>query len=243
MINIAYDAGHGMYTLGKRCDKSLDPKETREWELNNRIANYVERNLSDNYTGFEFIRLDDRSGQTDITLKERVIKANEFDADIVVSVHHNAGAKLTNAGGIVAYVAKVSSANSKMYQKALYNSLIKNTGLIGNRTNPMDTANFYMVKYTTSPAVLVEHGFMDSKMDTPIILTDKFAKSCAKAHVEFLVDTFKLKGTKEISFRDSLEILAEHEVISSPKYWITCSKFTPFIKELFIKVAKKLEGM
>ena len=193
MLNIAYDAGHGMYTSGKRCDKRLDPLETREWVLNCRIVDYVESELLLNYTGFEFIRLDDRSGQTDITLKERVIKANEFDADIVVSVHHNAGAKLTNAGGITAHIAKVSSSNSKIYQKDLYNSLIKHTGLKGNRSNPLSSNNFYIVRYTNAPAVLIEHGFMDSKTDTQIILTDKFAKSCAKAHVEFLVNTFKLE--------------------------------------------------
>ena len=77
MINIAYDAGHGMYTSGKRCDK-IDPNETREWELNNRIANYVERTCLDNYTGFAFMRLDDRTGQTDISLKDRVNKANRW---------------------------------------------------------------------------------------------------------------------------------------------------------------------
>jgi len=193
MICITYDAGHGMSTPGKRCDKSLDPKETREWELNNRIANYVERNLSDNYTGFTFMRLDDRTGQTDISLKERVRKANRWEEDIVISVHHNAGAKLTNAGGITAHVANVCSSKSKVYQKDLYNSLIKHTGLKGNRSNPLSSNNFYIVRYTNAPAVLIEHGFMDSLIDTPIILTDDFARKCANAHVEFLVNTFNLK--------------------------------------------------
>ena len=193
MICIAYDAGHGMSTPGKRCDKSLDAKETREWELNNRIANYVEGTLLDNYTGFAFMRLDDRTGQTDISLKERVRKANRWEADIVISVHHNAGARLTNAGGITAHVANVCSPKSKVYQKDLYNSLIKHTGLKGNRSNPLSSNNFYIVRYTNAPAVLIEHGFMDSLIDTPIILTDDFARKCAKAHVEFLVNTFKLE--------------------------------------------------
>ena len=193
MICIAYDAGHGMSTPGKRCDKSLDSKETREWELNNRIANYVERNLSDNYGGFAFMRLDDRTGQTDISLKDRVNKANRWGADVVISVHHNAGAKLSNAGGITAHIAKVSSSKSKVYQKDLYNSLIKHTGLKGNRSNPLSSNNFYIVRYTNAPAVLIEHGFMDSLIDTPIILTDDFARKCAKAHVEFLVNAFNLE--------------------------------------------------
>ena len=40
MAKIAIDAGHGLYTEGKRCLKSLDPNETREWQLNERVAIY-----------------------------------------------------------------------------------------------------------------------------------------------------------------------------------------------------------
>ena len=31
IFKLALNAGHGLYTEGKRCLKSLDPKETREW--------------------------------------------------------------------------------------------------------------------------------------------------------------------------------------------------------------------
>ena len=41
MFKIAIDAGHGLYTAGKRCLKSIDPNETREWVLNSRIAGKV----------------------------------------------------------------------------------------------------------------------------------------------------------------------------------------------------------
>ena len=44
-IKVAIDAGHGLYTSGKRCMKSLDPNETREWVLNSRIAEKLERLL------------------------------------------------------------------------------------------------------------------------------------------------------------------------------------------------------
>ena len=43
------------------------------------------------------------------------------------------------------------------------------------------------------PAVLLELGFMDSKIDVPIILTDDFAKKCAMAIVEILVKRGSLK--------------------------------------------------
>ena len=37
------------------------------------------------------------------------------------------------------------------------------------------------------PAVLLELGFMDSKTDVPIILTEDYANKCAKAIVEVIV--------------------------------------------------------
>ncbi len=39
--------------------------------------------------------------------------------------------------------------------------------------------NLHMHRETKMPAVLVECGFMDSKTDVPIILTNDFAKKCA----------------------------------------------------------------
>lgn len=242
-VKIAYDAGHGMYTPGKRCDKRLDENETREWVLNERIVSLVERELLKSYTGFEFMRLDDRTGKTDISLSIRVNKANRWGADVVISVHHNAGAKLTNAGGITAHIAKVSSSKSKVYQKDLYDSLIKHTWLKGNRSNPLSRDNFYIVRYTKAPAVLIEHGFMDSKIDTPIILKDYFAMRCANAHVEFLAKTFNLKKKtpiKELTYEDSLNILLKHGVIKSPDYWRECGRTTYHIKELIISMAEVL---
>ena len=56
MAKIAIDAGHGLKTAGKRCLKSLDKNETREWVLNNRVsvalADYLDRMAS----GRSFIR-------------------------------------------------------------------------------------------------------------------------------------------------------------------------------------------
>lgn len=56
------DAGHGLYTYGKRCLKTLDPNETREWFLNNRIAEYLEDEM-EAYEDVVVARLDDPTGK------------------------------------------------------------------------------------------------------------------------------------------------------------------------------------
>ena len=140
---IAIDAGHGLYTAGKRCDKTLDPNETREWWLNNRIAVYVEDGLKE-YTGYELIRTDDRTGKTDVKRPERCRRANEFKADIFISIHANAAEKKFSGGGIVAYVCKGLSATgtTRTLQKDLYDRLIAHTGLKGNRAKLLNSKKY-----------------------------------------------------------------------------------------------------
>lgn len=197
-FRIALDAGHGLKTLGKRCNKKIDPKETREWWLNNRIAVYMEEYLKP-YDA-EVLRVDDRTGAKDISLSKRCKAANDFKADIYFSVHHNAGIKRGSGGGIVAYVWKKANAELLAWQKIVYNNLIAETGLKGNRANPLGKANFYVLVNTKAQAILVEHGFMDSTTDTPVILTDEFARQCAMANVKSLVEIGDLKKKETAAF-------------------------------------------
>ena len=43
---ICLDAGHYLGTPGKRCLKSIDPQETREWVLNARVADKLQEILA-----------------------------------------------------------------------------------------------------------------------------------------------------------------------------------------------------
>ena len=186
MYKIALNAGHGINTAGKRCLARLDPNETREWKLNSRICNKIEEKLKA-YDGYELIRLDDTTGKTDIALKTRTNKANEFGADFYLSIHHNAGVNGGNGGGIIAIVYNKVDNTTLNYQKALYDSLIKHTGLKGNRSQPLQKQDLHEVRESKMPAVLLECGFMDSAKDVPIILSDTFADQVATACVEVLV--------------------------------------------------------
>ena len=187
MFKIALNAGHGLNTAGKRCLASLDPNETREWQLNSRICNKIEDKLK-SYDGYELIRLDDTTGKTDVALKTRTNKANEFGADFYLAIHHNAGVNGGNGGGVMSFVYTKASAQSKEWQKELYNAIIKNTGLKGNRATPITSANLHEVRETKMPAVLIECGFMDSATDVPIILTEEYADKVATACVEVLAE-------------------------------------------------------
>lgn len=198
MFKIALNAGHGLYTPGKRCLKVLDPKETREWTLNARICEKIESKLKA-YTGYELLRIDDRTGKTDIKLIDRTNKANNWDADFWLGLHANAhplksiGPNGGSGNGIVAIIYTSASKKSEEWQKALYDSLIKHTGLKGNRSEPLAKMNLHEVRETKMPAVLLELGFMDNAKDVPVILSEGFADKCATAIVEVLAQKGGLK--------------------------------------------------
>lgn len=191
-FKIALTAGHYKYTAGKRCLKSLDSEETREWVLNDRIADKVEKLLAKNYTGYELIRTDDTTGEKGISLSARTTAANNFKADFYLSIHHNAGINGGKGGGIVAYVYPGVDNETLAWQKALYDALIEATGLKGNRATPLAKAKFYECGATRMPAVLLELGFMDSQTDVPVILTEDYANKCAEAIAKVLAERGKL---------------------------------------------------
>lgn len=196
MFKIALDAGHGMHTPGKRCLKALDKNETREWWLNNRICVKLEKKLA-SYEGYSLLRVDDTTGASDVSLASRVSKANKWGADAYFSLHHNAGIGGGSGGGIISIAYTKASEKSKEYQKIIYDELIKATGLKGNRSTPMPLQNLYVCRETNMPAVLIECGFMDSKTDVPIILSEEFADSAAEGLLNAMVKIGNLKKKAE----------------------------------------------
>ena len=195
MFKLVLNAGHYKGTAGKRCLKKLDKFETREWVLNDRICDKIEKKLKD-YEGYQLLRTDDTTGSTDVSLENRVTKANLWGGDFYLSIHHNAGINGGNGGGVMAYTYTNVDATTKAWQKELYDAIIKTTGLKGNRATPLASANLYECRKTKMPCVLLECGFMDSATDVPIILTDDFADKVASACVSVIVSKGGLKKKK-----------------------------------------------
>lgn len=193
---ICIDAGHCLSTPGKRCLKSIDLNETREWVLNSRVANKLEAILA----GYscQTMRVDDVTGQRDVPLSQRVAAANRARADVYLSIHHNAGINGGSGGGIVAYVAPSHQRQSEVVRDAVYRYTVAATGLRGNRAQPLAEQSLYVLNYTTMPATLIELGFMDSTTDTPIILTERFADEAAAGLAAALVDVYDLQARRRL---------------------------------------------
>ncbi len=189
MAKIALDAGHGLYTPGKRCLKKLDKRETREWIINDRVTDALELYLK--LAGHSVLRVDDwDDGHTDVTLNDRVRKANNWKADAYISVHHNAGINGGSGGGTVVYVSKGCQAKSIKLQEAVYKRVIVRGKLKGNRSDGTLSANFYVIRKTKMPAILIECGFMDSAVDIKHILDTDWSEQVGLGIAEGVCEVF-----------------------------------------------------
>lgn len=189
MAKIALDAGHGLYTPGKRCLKKLDKRETREWIINDRVTDALVLYLK--LAGHSVLRVDDwDDGHTDVTLNDRVRKANNWKADAYISVHHNAGINGGSGGGTVVYVSKGCQAKSIKLQEAVYKRVIVRGKLKGNRSDGTLSANFYVIRKTKMPAILIECGFMDSAVDIKHILDTDWSEQVGLGIAEGVCEVF-----------------------------------------------------
>src|SRR5699024_1736486 len=120
---VAVDAGHGINTAGKRT-----PSGEREWSFNNVVVQAIIKELG-NYEKVKVIRLDDPTGKTDVALKTRTNKANSANADILVSVHHNANTgRWGNWTGTETY-SYPTSTNGKKLAETVHPHVVKAYGL------------------------------------------------------------------------------------------------------------------
>ena len=184
---IVIDCGHGGNgsTAGKRSSVSVVGQMVYEWDMNNAVCKYIQEMLK-KYDVVVY-RTDDTSGKTDVSLAERVRRTNNYNPDLFVSIHHNAG----GGTGVETYYHTYGSAQDKKLANCIQSRLPQKVGL---RNRGVKQAQFYVLGCkSTIPAVLVEGGFYDTKGDFDVLMSDKGRRGYAEAVVEGIVEFLNLK--------------------------------------------------
>lgn len=229
MFRIAYGAGHYRETAGRRIPGALDPAQTREWVLNDRVARYFAQ-AAQEYEGVSLLRVDDPTGETPISLEDRCRAANEWGADFCLSIHHNAfQGKPWKGGGVEAY-SSPGSTRGRWYRDAIYEAVVAAGGLRGNRALPKQEKGYIVLKQTKAPAVLVEYGFMDSKTDAPVLLSDAYARAVGCATMAAVAKVAGLK--KRQLYRVQVGAFSEPENAKRMLEKLKNAGFEGFIVEL-----------
>ena len=136
----------------------------------------------------------------DIALKERVRRANAICTAqgpanvLLISIHINAagdGTKWMNATGWSCYTCKGQTESDRIAD-CLYKAaeqILKNQVIRTDYTDndPDWEENFYILRHTHCPAVLIENFFMDNKKDLAYLLSQEGRR----AIVETIIDSIE----------------------------------------------------
>ena len=113
-------------------------------------------------------------------LADRVAKANAQNLDLFVSLHLNAFKNVTEEMGVETYIYNGSWSGKEANRakaQAVQTALVQTVGWKDRRVKE---GNFYVVRETKAPAILVELGFCDSQGDMNKWNTEKIAKALFK---------------------------------------------------------------
>lgn len=188
MFKLMIDCGHGLTTAGKQ---TLNGSKgiIKEFTLNKAVYLQLVELLKD--YDVEVKTCFDLTGKTDTLLIDRVRTSNLYKPDLFISIHHNAfNSQWGNHTGVELHISTNSSKTSLEVAECLLPLLSKSTGLKQRNVNKID---WYVVKHTTSPSILVEGGFMDSNIDYPVITSIEGQKAYAKAIFDMLIKYFNIK--------------------------------------------------
>lgn len=189
------DNGHGKKTKGKRSPKWNDGKQVLEYELNRGIVKKIIKSLEAKGVQYHNLVPEENVGNI---LKTRVARANALKVEsdlppVYISIHSNAGPEdqpgnWSSAEGIETWYYRTSLDGRKI-AKIFQKHLISKTGW-DNRGVRTGMA-FYILKYTSMPAILTENGFFNNKIEGRKLLEEESRQLIADAHVNAIMEIEK----------------------------------------------------
>ncbi len=138
------------------------------------ISHHVRQTLESQGLQVKMTRWDDRF----ISLAGRTEMANRLNADLFISIHANA---ISMSRPDVNGVETFYYSNGRALAQAIQNSILAN---INMRNRGVKQANFYVLRNSAMPSVLVEVGFVTGREDAPRLANPNFRKRMADAIAE-----------------------------------------------------------
>lgn len=167
-VRIVLDPGHS------HDDGAVGPTGLTEKDANLWIAYELKRMLTEKGAEVMMTRL----GHENLGIYDRVDKAIEWQADLLISIHNNA-----LPDGINPYEHNGTSTlyyfnQARPLVQAIHENLLEATGL---PDHGLYHGNLALCRVTECPSVLVECAFMMLPEQEAALRTDKFQRKCARA--------------------------------------------------------------
>lgn len=171
---ILIDPGHG----GK--DSGAVKNGLKEKELNMEVCSFLVPSLRE--LGYDVVTTRDDDSYP--TLDDRANLANQVDADLFISIHHNSASRTAVKGMEFYYY---SSADSKKFATLTEKHLI---GATGAANRGVKNAKFLVIRKTHMPAVLLELGFMTNVSEAQQLADPNYQKTMSDALVAAINEYF-----------------------------------------------------
>ncbi|UNK20185.1 N-acetylmuramoyl-L-alanine amidase [Paenibacillus sp. N3/727] len=173
MKKVWIDAGHG----GK--DSGAVGNGLKEKDIALDVSLGVKKRLEDNYDGVQVLLT--RSTDVFLELSERTKAADKAGADILVSVHCNAGG---GAGGFETFRYINSQPASVALQNVLHKEIMVALKPFGVIDRGQKAKNLHMVRESKMPAVLTENLFIDVASDAAKLKRQEVIDALIEGHVQ-----------------------------------------------------------
>ncbi|MGE6379971.1 N-acetylmuramoyl-L-alanine amidase [Peribacillus muralis] len=210
MVKIFIDAGHG------GTDPGAVGNGLREKDLTLQIGTRIRDILG----GYKDVSTKlSRTGDTFPSLSGRTKAANEWGADIFLSIHINAGGGI----GYEDYIYPGVGTPTTAYQNNIHAEIMK---LITMKDRGKKTANFHVLRETRMPAILTENGFIDNASDAAQLKKSAFLEALAQGHVNGLVRSFNLK------MKDGDVSGNTHKVVKGDTFYSIAKKYNTTVAKL-----------
>lgn len=156
-------------------DVSLElARQLREWGAEVRLTRETDRQVA----GPDAPKRED--------LQARVDLANNWPAEIFISMHANANNN-RDVKGTESYVARNASESSKRLATLMHQHMVDDLGLPDRRVLKSD---FYVIKNTTMPGTLMEIAYISNKEEEAKMADPDFRKRAATAMAEGVKEYF-----------------------------------------------------
>lgn len=182
---IVIDPGHGGADPGKAGKNGLNEKDIN-LEISKKLKSYLEQGGA-----YVIITRDtdtslSRGKRSD--LKSRVSIDGIENADVFISIHQNSYPSEKVWGGQVFYYKE--SDTSKQLADKIQESIIKGVQK-NNKRIAKQNDNYFILKNTKIPSVIVECGFLSNSKEEKLLNSDKYQDDMAWAIYSGIVGFFK----------------------------------------------------
>ena len=189
---VMLDPGHGGYDPGAITNQGVHEKS-----INLQIAQKVKEMLGPSGIGVFLTREEDidyvpdgvkgKTTKKQIDLNRRIDMAKEANADVFVSLHVNATATGQESGAETFY--HYQSESGKRLAELIQQELIKIPGMNRRIAKP---GEFYIIKNTSMPAVIVEVGYLSSVKEQKKLQQSWYQEQLARAIAKGIANFFVL---------------------------------------------------